>query len=127
MGRAIELEYISPQMKSDLEAQFEKAQFSSKDLAAIKQKQWTCDMYGVRSRLQVKRGIKLYKWMPSKNLQNDGAQIVRDYRESTDGVVGTTDRFEDQVKINSKGQLLSKLSLIAPERQVVAYSVCESI
>ncbi|NJM09395.1 MAG: hypothetical protein HC883_00395 [Bdellovibrionaceae bacterium] len=55
-SQAIELEYISPSKKQELEVQFEKAEFSSKDIPALTKKAWTCDMYGVRSRLQVKRG-----------------------------------------------------------------------
>lgn len=124
-GHAIEMEYISPQKKKDLEVEFEKAEFSSKNADILKQKQWTCDMYGVRTRLQVKRGVKLYNWKDS-GWHNDGAQIVRDYKAEERGLIGSTGPLEDQVKMNSKGQLISRLSLTRPERQVVAYAVCDT-
>jgi len=125
-GHAIELEYISPEAKQQLEMEFDKAEFSSKDSAQLKQKMWTCDMYGVRTRLQVKRGVKLYHWKETAGWQNGGAQVVRDYRPAQGKLVGEAGRFEDQVKLNSKGQLVSRLSLTLPERQVISYAVCDA-
>ena len=125
VGHAIELEYIGPDKKQDLEVQFAQADFSSKDAAKLKQKKWTCDMYGVRSGLQVKRGIKLYHW--NNEWHNDGAQVVREYQSKDGKLTGQNDRFEDQVRLNSQGQLISRLTLIKPDRQVVAYSVCDAL
>lgn len=127
IGHAIELEYISPKKKAELELQFEKADFSSKDQALVKQKKWTCDMYGVRTRLQVKRGMKLYRWQEGAPWHNEGVQVVRDYQAQKNQLLGQNDRFEDSLKINSKGQLISRLSALRPERQVVAYSVCDAL
>lgn len=125
-GHAIEMEYISPEKKQELETQFEKAIFSSKDSTTLKQKLWTCDMYGVRTRLQVKRGVKLYNFKKESDWHNDGAQIVRDYKPENGRLIGMAGNLEDQVKMNSKGQLISRLSLTRPERQVVAYAVCDT-
>lgn len=125
-GHAIEMEYISPEKKQELERQFEKAEFSSKAAVALKQKQWTCDMYGVRTRLQVKRGIKLYNWKDQADWSNSGAQVVRNYKAEDGRLIGSTGSLEDQVKLNSNGQIISRLSLTRPDRQVVAYAVCDT-
>lgn len=124
-GYALEMEYVSPGKKLELETQFEKAEFSSKSADTIKQKLWTCDMYGVRTRLQVKRGVKLYNWKKS-DWHNEGAQIVRDYQAGTGGLIGSTGKLEDQVKINADGKLISRLTLTEPKREVVAYAVCDT-
>ena len=123
--QAMEMEYISPETKTELEREFAKAEFSSKAAAAIKQKVWTCDMYGVRTRLQVKRGVQLYNWKQD-GWHNDGAQIVRDYTAEPSGLTGAKGPLQDEVKLNSKGQLISRLSLTRPEHQVVAYAVCDT-
>lgn len=125
LAHALDMEYISPAQKAELELQFEKAEVSSKDFAALKLKKWTCDMYGVRTRLQVKRGLKLYEWN-QENWHNEGSQIVRDYTFSDVGLTGKNGPIEDQVKVNPKGQLISRLSVLRPDRQVVAYAVCDT-
>ena len=124
LSGALEMEYISPDKKSELAREFENADFSSNQAASIKQKKWTCDMYGVRTRLQVKRGVKLYQW--ASDWHNEGAQIVRDYKNENGNLIGQHGPLEDQVRVNSKGQLISRLSLTRPEREVVAYAVCDT-
>ncbi len=120
---AVELEYVSPEIKAELAKKFEQAEFSNQ--AEIKHKQWTCDMYGVRTGLQVKRGVKLYKFENQSDWHNKGAQLVSDYSVQGSALTGVKQRFEDNVKLTSKGELISRLSLIEkPENQVLAYSVC---
>jgi len=126
LGDALEMEYISPEQKQELERQFEKAEFSAATAGALKQKQWTCDMYGVRTRLQVKRGVKLYNWKQQADWSNSGAQIVRDYKVDNEKLVGLTGPLEDQVKVSSNGKIISRLSITRPDRQVVAYAVCDT-
>ena len=127
VANAIELEYISPDAKNKLALEFDQAVFSAKDADAIKQKKWNCDMYGVRTRLQVKHDMPLYRWDNKESWHNDGAQVVNDYVEDAGSLRGKNARFQDQIKLNAKGQLLSRLSLNQPEgeAQVVAYSVCD--
>jgi hypothetical protein len=121
------MEYISPEKKQELEMQFDKADFSSKSVSTLKQKVWTCDMYGVRTRLQVKRGVKLYNWKAESDWHNDGAQVVRDYKNVGGKLIGSTGPLEDQVKLTSQGRLISRLSIAkGPEREVVAYAVCDT-
>lgn len=127
VGHALDLEYISPERRAELEKDFNSEPFKFPDSSSIKHKKWTCDMYGVRTRLQVQRDVKLYNFKSDSNWRNDGAQVVTEYKIEEKSLVGRSERFEDQVKINSKGELISRLSVSSPERQVVAYSVCKSL
>ena len=126
-GHSLDLEYVSPEVRQDLEAQFASESTIPLTEAAIKTKEWSCDMYGMRSHLQVKRNVKLYQWKSGSDWENHGAQLIQKYGIEKNVLVGQHDRFEDQVKLDAKGQLLSKLSLTTPQRQVIAYSVCKSI
>jgi hypothetical protein len=126
-GHALELEYISPERRAELEKDFNSDTFKPVAGEQIKHKKWTCDMYGMRTNLQVKRDVKLYNFKNDAAWENSGAQVVVDYKVEDRSLIGRTDRFEDQVKLNGKGELISRLSLTAPERQVVAYSVCKSL
>lgn len=127
VGHALDFEYISPERRQELEMDFNSS--AAKPLVSndIKHKKWTCDMYGVRSRLQVQRDVKLYNWKDDKNWDNAGAQVVVSYAVEKNTLVGRTERFEDQVKMKANGQLISQLSLVSPNREVVAYSVCKSL
>ena len=126
-GHALDLEYISPERRAELEKDFNSEAFKSPESTLIKHKKWSCDMYGVRTRLQVQRDVKLYNFKTDSNWHNDGAHVTSEYKIEEKLLVGRSDRFEDQVKINSKGELISRLSISSPERQVVAYSVCKSL
>lgn len=130
IAQAAEVEYISPEKQKQLESMFKDAHFSmSKDAQILKAHGWSCDMYGMRTRLQVQRGLKLYEWNASdgNEWQNSGAQLVSSYKPEATALVGRRDRFEDQVRITKDGQLVSRLSLNTPEHTVLAYSVCKTL
>src|ERR1035437_1266100 len=98
-GRAAEVEFISPERRIELESLFKEAQFTpDKDTPKIKGHEWTCDMFGMRTHLQIQRGLKLYKWAEKLEWHNVGAQLVSDYKSEGPALVGHRDRFEDQVK-----------------------------
>ncbi|MGE3680400.1 MAG: hypothetical protein AB7G93_01655 [Bdellovibrionales bacterium] len=126
-----DIEYISPKLQKKLERDFARAKWDATDVDLIKaQKSWTCNMYGVSTRMQVKRGVKLYAWKLSKNKmawENEGAQPVIEYHVEKGVLAGKSQRFEDEVKANARGQLLSRLTVTQPERKVVAYSVCKEL
>lgn len=125
-GHAAEVEYISPERRAELESLFKEAQFTpAQDTSAIRSHEWTCDMFGMRTHLQVQRGLKLYKWAEKLEWHNIGAQLVSDYKSEGSALVGHKGRFEDQVKISKDGQLVSRLSLTSPAGTVIAYSVCK--
>jgi hypothetical protein len=125
IANGLEMEYISPEKNKELEALFAKSSFEAGQSEAIKQKEWTCDMYGVRTRLQVQHGVKLYRFK-SDSWRNSGAQPVEDYRIEAKELRGQASRFEDRVRVTEKGQLISQLSVVQPTRQVVAYSLCST-
>jgi len=119
------MEYISPEKSKELEELFSKSSFEASQSEAIKQKEWTCDMYGVRTRLQVQHGVKLYRF-ESESWQNSGAQPVEEYKPESKELLGQAPRFEDRVRVTDKGQLISQLTVLHPNRQVVAYSLCST-
>lgn len=122
---ALDMEYISPELKRRLADDFERAKGEKTD--GFLDRKWACDMYGVRSRLQVQRGIKLYHLTKDASglFKNSGAQPVKDYTSQGNGLQGQNDRFEDQVRMTTDGQLISKLTVLKPKPMVVAYSVCK--
>ena len=126
LSHAADLEYISPEVTTRLADQFSAATLDGKDRI---QKAWTCDMYGMRTRLQIQRGIKLYELKPSTNghWKNAGAGPVTEYRPAQGALTGKTDQVEDQIRITKDGHLISRLSLVSPPHTVIAYSVCSSL
>ncbi len=129
IAASADVEYISPERQHELENLFESAQFSTpKDTQTLTSHAWKCDMYGVRTRLQVHRDLKLYKWTSNVgDWHNDGAQVVSEYKSGDHGLVGTRANFEDQVRVTTAGQIVSRLSLTAPLKETLAYSVCTSL
>ncbi len=127
VGHAVDFEYISPERRQELETEFNSSAVKPLVKSELKHKKWTCDMYGVRTRLQVQRNVKLYSWQNDKTWENSGAQVVVSYTEDEKSLLGRTERFEDRVKMKSNGELISQLSLVKPEREVIAYSVCKSL
>lgn len=126
---AAEVEYISPERQHQLESLFNGAHFTGKDSQAIQAHEWICDMYGMRTKMQVQRGLKLYKWSNSGSADwhNTGAQLISEYKGGSTALVGQKDRFEDQVKMTQDGQLVSRLALNNSEKTVIAYSVCKTL
>lgn len=126
--QAVDFEYISPEKQKQLETEFQQAKKAlSKD--DLLNKEWKCDMFGMRSRLRVEREVKLYKFSKteSEELNNSGAQILDRYVLNQDGLIGKNDKVEDAVRMTSKGQLIARLSSLNPEKRVAAYSVCTAL
>ena len=71
-------------------------------------------MFGVRSGLQVQRGIKLYTLAAplegAKEWHNQGAQLITDYKSENNVLLGQQGRLEDRVKLTQDGRLISQLS-----------------
>ena len=129
-GQAASLEYISPELTKALAAEFSSAGLGDKDQALLKDKKaWTCSMYGVRTRLQVQHGVKLYDWSQAvaSGWKNSGAQPVVDYHVEGGALLGKSAKVEDRVRLTKEGKLLSQLSLATPPHTVLAYSVCNSL
>lgn len=121
-------EYVSPEQKAQLEKDFQDASLSDLQRTELFGKKWTCDMYGVRTRLQVQHGLKLYQLVDDKNgVKNSGVQLIARYNKESGRLTGRDDRFEDQIKMTARGQLISRLSLSSGTHDVLAYSLCEAM
>jgi hypothetical protein len=127
IAHSLEMEYISPQQKQRLVDEFEASKLAKTDI--LTGKKWSCDMYGVRSRLQVQRDVKLYSLSknPSGAYANNGAQVVSEYQFKNGVFSGKNSKFEDQLRITANGRLMSRLSVLKPSPVVIAYSVCKAI
>ncbi len=126
-SHAADFEYVTPELRASLEQDFNSPNVIPIQDHDLKNKIWTCEMYGMRSHLQVYRGVKLYNWNRKASWQNAGSQIVSEYQIKDGTLIGQSGRFEDKIKLNHKGQLLSQLSMLRPQRGVVAYAVCTAI
>lgn len=123
----MEMEYISPEQKDQIAADFEKAKLEKAD--EVLDRKWSCDMFGVRSRLQVQRGVNLYSLRSAMDgeILNKGAQVVAKYQPKDGALLGRTDRFEDEIRMTSSGQLISRLSGRQAGVGVIAYSICKAL
>ena len=93
----------------------------------IDTKGWRCDLYGVRTRLQVRRDVDVYRFerlTPTADLKNSGAQPISTYRVSDDALKGSGEHgLVDEIRLTSENELIAKLTI--PERGVtVAYTLC---
>jgi hypothetical protein len=121
LANATEIEYIPKEKRASLHLQFENA----KPMSTVKGA-WTCDIYGMRTNLQVIHNLKLYDFSPAlKTTENRGAQIVQVYENSKGEMSGKTDKVVDQLRASPKGELVSKLT-DSHSGDVIAYSVCHS-
>ncbi len=121
------IDYISPLRQTELETLFAQAQFNpKKDLSRLREKTWTCSLYGIRSHMQIERGLRLYRWN-GPLWHNTGAQAVSEYQLEASALVGVKARLEDQVKVTEDGHLVSRLSLSAAPKTILAYAFCDSL
>ncbi len=127
IAQAVEFEHISLEQKAQLEKQFDEAHSAADKAETVSGRRWTCDMYGVRSRLQVQRDVNLYSLKKTDlGYTNSGAQVVNQYSAAEGILKGGNARFEDQLRLTADGRLISRLSLRnqASPSAVIAYSVC---
>lgn len=124
---ALEIEYISPEQKNEISAEFERAKNESAEKAIGRR--WSCDMFGVRSGLQVQRGVKLYSLQAGLEgaVKNTGSQVVSNYLAVDGRLKGQNERFEDELRMTRDGRLISRLSLRQGSPSVIAYSLCKPL
>ena len=141
---AINIKNVSNEDLSRLQQRFRLFQSPSSPLARqqVLNKPWTCDFYGIRSRMQVEKDLLLYSFNESDSkVVNRGAQPIKNYRWTEAGLKGSNDRFLDVVRVShDRSQLVAELSikapttsktkvqetqsLVSPHRRVVAYAHC---
>ena len=134
-GWAGELEYISPDRSQALAKEFASAHWQDTDRETLaKKSNWSCAMYGVRTRMQVQKAAHLYDWTPAvgevkASLSNMGTHPVSRYSSDVESgaLVGQTERLRDEVRITTRGQIISKLMARGSKSTVLAYSVCDAL
>ena len=125
---AADLTYVTPAEVDRLQEKFAAAHLKAEDVTrVIDTKGWRCDLYGVRTRLQVRRDVDVYRFerlIPTADLKNSGAQPISTYRVSDDALKGSGEHgLVDEVRLTSENELIAKLTI--PERGVtVAYTLC---
>ncbi len=103
---------------------------SSKIEQSKLEKEWSCDMYGARSRYQAERGIRLYAFKTLKDsseLSNNGAHIFKTYKVSDEKneLKGEKSSLKETIRWTKKGQLISKLE--TRDNTLVAFSSCKAL
>lgn len=106
-------------------------------------KNWNCDLYGIRTRLQVEKDLLLYSFRGlGDSMINKGAQPISRYSWTKIGLQGTNDKLTDVLRFSPDRQnLIAELSvdiadlpttnvletnsLVSPRRRVVAYALCK--
>lgn len=119
-----DIEFVSQERRQSLVEAFAKAETPSQVTG-----NWKCELFGVRSSMQVHHDIELYQWLASEKpgqWKNQGAQPVSSYAIENGALKGRQDRFEDQVKRTLDGHLISQLSVLTPQRMIVAYALCST-
>ncbi|MGE3386495.1 MAG: hypothetical protein AB7K41_07185 [Bdellovibrionales bacterium] len=132
------IEFISKDQVRQLSQEFASARAPKpEEIKALSEREIKCDMYGVRTRLQVERDVRLYhfKSISPKTTQwdNQGAQVVQQYQIEDNGLIGRQGTMKDEVRLDKKNQVVAELSLLRPASAsegesttpvVLAYSKC---
>lgn len=122
-----EVEFVSAEEAQRLKADFGRAHaLSKKVLNDLIGRDLKCDMYGVRTRLQIERDVMLYRFHNKDRIwENQGAQVVHNYRISESDFVGRHGGLTDKIRF-AKGRLISELTISTAQSNpvVLAYSVC---
>jgi hypothetical protein len=132
-ARGVHIEYMEASRFEILQKRFNEArELKTGDLKSLDHSRWTCDMYGMSSRLQKESGVKLYSFERDSEqalFQNKGAQVVKAYRHEG-GFNGHKGSLEDQLRLSGQGQLISRLelhSLDGKASRLLAISVCDKL
>lgn len=130
-----EVEFISLQKRKNLEEEFSQGSFPDSTLLWGL---WKCDLFGMRSQMQVQRNLNLYFWSKAaatkQEWQNQGPQPIFQYQVRGNALVGTNDvvvdqvemTFEDQIRKTKDGRWISQFSMVKPTRMVLAYATCRN-
>lgn len=137
VGLGAQVEYVEANQLEKLKSKFVAAKsLSSQSLQELDQSKWTCNMYGVSSRMQVERDLKLYHFELERvdkalQLKNRGAQLVKNYQREGSEVSGEKGSIKDRVRLTGEGELISQLEVHskkstdqAENQRILAISRC---
>lgn len=139
---------MNQQQVNELKLQLASAKIPKQ--ADLKEKDWSCDLYGVRSRQRKEELEKFYKFKVSQSkvanlgdqVANLGDQVIKSYRFEEHGLSGYTGPIRDLIRILPSGQLIGEISIpqrksdqnhlhpivksvTGEAREVIAYAVCK--
>ena len=128
------LEYLPREDAAQLIKNFDSA--SAPALDELDGLELVCDMYGLQSRLQAEKSIRLYHFQKqkietdktTKKMFNFGAQITKEYKFEGQSLVALKGSLKDELKKISDQKWISKMTFKSPElkeEKVVAISVCQ--
>lgn len=90
-------------------------------------KKWSCDLYGIKSRLQKVRGVQLYDFSKSgAGYKNTGSQVTKAYSIQRGNFIGTRENLKDQVRLLEDGRLISRLRHNSKDSADLAIATCVS-
>lgn len=146
---AMELQAIPQQQVHALQEQFKISK--APQLKQVADKNWSCELFGMRSRLVVLKQNHFYRFSKASghHLHNNGAQIVKNYRVTSNEWIGHVGPIMDRVRLSNPHTLISELSIPRrmqttalsdrisdeaadlpaighPRRVAVAYTVCQA-
>lgn len=113
-----EIAHVSQREVSSLEKDFNAA--GSPVPEKILNKTWTCEMYGLQTRMQRAHGKQLYKFL-KEDLKNSGAMPIEQYKKKDSGLVGERGPLQDEIRTKKNGQLIAKLSV---KNRPLSFAVC---
>lgn len=127
------LEYISLDQSKQLLQQFNMGK--RPELEDLKGLELVCDMYGVQSRLQAEKDLRLYNFeiepQPTKEkpvkLSNRGSQITKNYVFEATGLFGEKGSLRDELRKSESNRWISQLSFRRDheaEPKIIALSLC---
>jgi len=117
------LEFVPKDQAKELVGRFSEARpLTEEEVQKFADRDWRCDMYGMRTRLQVEREVRLYRFSRhGKQWKNIGAQMIQDYKVESSGFVGRKGKLNDRLRIVGGDTLVAQLSM---DSTVLAVSVC---
>ena len=113
-----EISHISNKQISNLESEFALATSPSSE--TLKNKTWTCELFGLQTKMQRAHGKKLYRFLKN-DLKNSGSMPIEQYQRLDTGIVGVRGPLQDEIRLQKKGSLISKLSA---QQRPLSFAVC---
>lgn len=148
---ALNLKNISSAQVNKIRTKYQHASSlqSPQDQQWVLSQFWKCDLFGVRTRLQMEKDIKLYIFkklnatdrISPEIISNTGAHPIKSYQWSSQGLKGVSKPLIDVLRLSSdRKELISEMStpeensrgtkvesipsLTQPKSKVVAYAIC---
>lgn len=120
---ANDIQVISEGKIQSLEADYQSA--ASPSVNQLR-KPWNCNLFGVRSRMQVQKHDKYYDFTGDNSVvKNGGLAPMRQFNMTSNEWSASNGRWTERLRITSDGTLVSQLSA-ADDGRVLAYVHCQS-